>query len=308
MFIMGSVPSYYNRTPRFFYLVEYTCLVIYTMEYMARLVCSPKWYKWMLEPFSILDAVVIIPFYVELVTASQIHVEIIRTIRLLKVFQIFKIGKYSSTFLIVMKTLRNSRDGFVLLFCLMTVGMVFFSSAMFYAEQVGQHFDPVTQTWYRNDGTVSPYQSIPSTFWWCLVTITTVGYGDTYPVTWPGKCVAVCTMICGIFVLAFPITLFGLHFNDIWKEEEMKGKLREKMEEHKQRRLRESGEISPNFSQDNLVSLLEKIEKHHILVAHDLENIASTFEETKTKHELLSETILALNLEIKLLKSKLSID
>jgi hypothetical protein len=70
---------------------------------------------------------------------------------------------------------------------------------------------------YWRSNTLSPFQSIPHTFWWCIVTITTVGYGDTYPVTWLGKIIGGLTMLMGILVLAFPISLLGANFTDQWK-------------------------------------------------------------------------------------------
>ncbi len=104
--------------------------------------------------------------------------------------------------------------------------MVIFSSLLFFAEQTDETFDKSTQLWMRSDGTVSPFQSIPETFWWCITTMTTVGYGDTYPVSPLGKfgkldslltfAVAALTMLCGILTLAFPISILGSTFTNEW--------------------------------------------------------------------------------------------
>lgn len=64
-----------------------------------------------------------------------------------------------------------------------------------------------------NDIRESPFSSIPASFWWCMVTLMTVGYGDQYPVTNPGRVVAAAAMVVSIFILALPITVIGTNFN-----------------------------------------------------------------------------------------------
>lgn len=96
---------------------------------------------------------------------------------------------------------------------LVFTGMIFFSSAMFFAEQTGTQFDIELGVWLRPDGTPSPFQSIFHSFWWCIATMTTVGYGDAYPITLAGKVVGGITSVMGVVMLSFPIAIFGLHFN-----------------------------------------------------------------------------------------------
>jgi len=94
----------------------------------------------------------------------------------------------------------------------MSLFVILWASGMYYAETSSCTFNNNTQTWLYDDGTVTPYQSIPHSLWWAFVTMTTVGYGDNVPVTAAGKIVATGAMLCGILVLAFPLTILAGNF------------------------------------------------------------------------------------------------
>jgi len=98
-------------------------------------------------------------------------------------------------------------------------GLIFFSTLLFYAEQLQEDFDRSEREWVYNDhsdkpGKVSPFQSVPHTLWWCVVTMSTVGYGDTYPITPTGKLVAGFTMLIGVLILAFPVGVLSVKFGE----------------------------------------------------------------------------------------------
>lgn len=91
----------------------------------------------------------------------------------------------------------------------------------FYAENLTAcKFNAADQTWYYVDATgalgdPSPYQSVLDGVWWAIITLTTVGYGDKFPVSWLGQSVAVLCVLCGLVVLAFPITIISQNFAEL---------------------------------------------------------------------------------------------
>lgn len=133
-----------------------------------------------------------------------------RAVRLVRVFRVFKFGRYSIGIQIFLGAIKNSLVSLSILAFLMLIAMVLFASAMYYAE-FGQpeYIEKYGPNW-RTDG---PYSSIPACFWWAIVTMTTVGYGDTFPVSPSGKMVATACMVCGIIILALPISVLGSNFN-----------------------------------------------------------------------------------------------
>eukprot|EP01126_Amoeba_proteus_P042218 TRINITY_DN4583_c0_g2_i2.p1 TRINITY_DN4583_c0_g2~~TRINITY_DN4583_c0_g2_i2.p1 ORF type:complete len:152 (-),score=37.05 TRINITY_DN4583_c0_g2_i2:386-841(-) len=117
--------------------------------------------------------------------------------------------------------------------------LMFFSTALFYVEGSYCYFDANTTTWfYKDSGEPSPFQSITATFWWNIVTLSTVGYGDTYPITVGGRIVAGFSMVVSMVIVAFPIAVFTTNFSeqyDIHLAKKKVDPVEEKLIELKQR-------------------------------------------------------------------------
>ena len=195
------------------------------MEYFSRLFACSRPFKFLVTPLNVVDLLAILPFYIELISGSDgtdeetEYFRVLRVIRLARIFRLFKAGRYSSYLRILGTALQRSMDAFGLLCFLLSIAIVIFSSLMYYAERGTLDEDDV---WYRDDGKVSPFSSIPATFYWCVVTMTTVGYGDMVPLTSAGMVVAAITMLCGIMVLALPISVLGQNFSDAYAEAAIK--------------------------------------------------------------------------------------
>lgn len=129
---------------------------------------------------------------------------VFRVVRLVRVFRVFKISRYLTWVKIFAEALVQSWQPLAMLVFVMGIATVVFSSALYYAER-----DAINARTGRPN-----VLSIPDAFWWCIITMTTVGYGDKVPITGMGKAIAAVTSLCGILVLAVPITVISTNFNE----------------------------------------------------------------------------------------------
>lgn len=180
-----------------------------------------KIWRFVKQPMNVIDLAAIVPFYIELLfAASGGGLAVLRVLRLARVFRVFKLGKYSHGMQMMARVIIASAQAMYLLGFFIALGAVLFGTAIFFAE--AGSWDPSRGCYVRDapgelpDGVYSkecsPFTSIPASFWWVLVTTTTLGYGDMVPTTPLGQVVAVIVMHAGILVLALPITVLGAHF------------------------------------------------------------------------------------------------
>ena len=156
-----------------FFMIEAVCISWFSFEYLIRFICSPNKWKFFISVLNVIDLVAILPFYITLPmedpSGSVSSLAILRCVRLVRVFRIFKLSRYSRGLQILGHTFKASLRELGLLLFFLVVGVILFSSAVYYAE-FGNAVD--------ND-----FQSIPHSFWWAIITMTTVGYGDMAPKT-----------------------------------------------------------------------------------------------------------------------------
>uniref|UniRef100_A0A0R3RHY7 Ion_trans domain-containing protein n=1 Tax=Elaeophora elaphi TaxID=1147741 RepID=A0A0R3RHY7_9BILA len=142
---------------------------------------------------------------------------VVRVVRVMRVARIFKLARYSSGLKSFGVTVKTSLPELSMLTLFLLTTVIFFSTLMYFAER---------------DEPNTKFKSIPHASWWCIVTMTTVGYGDYYPETLFGKLIASCASISGVLVLAFPITMIVENFSRNYDSERNDIK-----HAHRQRRL-----------------------------------------------------------------------
>lgn len=189
-------------------VIEILCISWFTLEYVVRLLSSPQKLVFIRTFLNIIDLVAILPYYITLPMneARVTSLAVLRVIRLVRVFRIFKLSRHSKGLQVLGYTLRSSSRELAMLIFFLLIGVVLFASAVFYAEQ---------------DNKKSQFRSIPDAFWWAVVTMTTVGYGDMTPLTLGGKIVGSICAISGVLTIALPVPVIVSNFNYFYKREEL---------------------------------------------------------------------------------------
>ena len=182
------------------HILELICVVWFTAEILIRFIVCPSKRKFVRQIMNWLDFAAIIPFYVQLfLNNTDVNsIVALRLIRLIRVFRVFKLSRHSYSLQILGHTLKSSLSELFLLGFFLSIGVVVFSTLMFYAEQESQ---------------TKKFSSIPAGFWWAVVTMTTLGYGDIVPDTLPGKIVGTACAICGVLTIALPIPVIVSNFS-----------------------------------------------------------------------------------------------
>eukprot|EP00760_Papus_ankaliazontas_P001093 PhM_4_TR10384/c1_g1_i1/m.31089/K04886/KCNB2; potassium voltage-gated channel Shab-related subfamily B member 2 len=219
-FTIETLPRYYESDGNdTFRAIEYTTTAYFTLEVLLRYATTARKQDFFRNSMTWIDIAAILPTYVELALGGNSQVSVlvmIRVVRLIRLARVMKLSKHSIGMQAVAETLIRSTDALALLVMIFMIAVVFFSSLIYYAEQSETVFDYELRRWVQPDGVLSPFQSIPHSFWWCTVSITTVGYGDHVPYTPWGKAVAGATVFAGIFVVAFPTIILGANFQEIY--------------------------------------------------------------------------------------------
>jgi len=198
--------------------VEFVCVVVFTLEYNIRLITCPRVFHFVFDPMNLIDLVAWMPFWitgaVQLATGEGANSSFgfVRIVRLVRVFRVFKFGRYSIGIQMFVGAIVKSRQPLMVLVFMVGISTTIISSIMYLLED---NLDEEMLSAMGVDKSVHSvcFGTIPRTFWWCIVTMTTVGYGDCYPLSFPGKLLAMATMLLGVLILALPITVVGSNFH-----------------------------------------------------------------------------------------------
>ncbi|XP_035252789.1 potassium voltage-gated channel subfamily A member 7-like [Anguilla anguilla] len=210
----SSTPAHPPHNPFVdpFFLVETMCICWFSFELIMRFSCSPSKTLFFKDVMNVIDFFAIIPYFITLGTelakskgtSPAMSLAIVRVIRLVRVFRIFKLSRHSKGLQILGQTLRASLRELALLIFFLFIGVILFSSAVYFAEV---------------DHKETAFTSIPEAFWWAVVSMTTVGYGDMYPVTVGGKLVGTMCAIAGVLTISLPVPVIVSNFSYFYHRE-----------------------------------------------------------------------------------------
>ncbi|XP_067105125.1 potassium voltage-gated channel subfamily C member 1a isoform X2 [Osmerus mordax] len=243
----------YQETETVVYLtyIEGVCVMWFTFEFLMRITFCPNKLEFVRNTLNIIDFVAILPFYLEVglsglsSKAAKDVLGFLRVVRFVRILRIFKLTRHFVGLRVLGHTLRASTNEFLLLIIFLALGVLIFATMIYYAERIGAS---------PNDPRASDhthFKNIPIGFWWAVVTMTTLGYGDMYPQTWSGMLVGALCALSGVLTIAMPVPVIVNNFGMYYSLAMAKQKLPKKKNKHIPRAPQPG---SPNYCRSGLNS------------------------------------------------------
>lgn len=258
----------FSNVDTVFRIVEKVSGFIFSIEFILRILSCPSLLRFISSPLNWVDLIAVIPFWIEeyalLMTDHSLSFNgsSLRVVRLVRIFRVLKIGRYFRWMRVFIATIEQSIFPLGMVLLIIIIGLVTFSALLYYAER--GKWDDDLQYFVKTINGVqnrTQFDSIPSTFWFVMSTLTTVGYGDMQPTTTLGRCFSIVTAIFGILVMAIPISILSTNFRVEYE------RMKNRLEIEKEQIVRQS--LSPD-------EVLEQINmnKHLQMVISDTQSFA----------------------------------
>ncbi|CAN0264137.1 unnamed protein product [Lampetra planeri] len=238
----SSMDIYIDRHPMLTY-IEGVCVVWFTFEFLVRIASCPDKADFVKNTLNIIDFVAIWPFYLEVALshvsskAARDALGFLRVVRFVRILRIFKLTRHVVGLRVLGQTLRASANEFLLLVIFLALGVLIFATMIYYAERLGggdvdggAGSTPAAS--HGGEDKSTHFKSIPIGFWWAVVTMTTLGYGDMYPKTWPGMLVGALCALAGVLTIAMPVPVIVNNFGMYYSLAMAKQKLPKKKNKH----------------------------------------------------------------------------
>lgn len=189
-FALETLPDLSPKLRRDLYAVEVGTIACFTAEYILRLVVAERPLRYALSFFGLVDLLAILPFYL----ALGLDLRFVRLVRMLRVVRLLKMARYNRALRRLNRALVLAREELVL-YMVITAMLLFVSAVgIYYCE---------------HDAQPQAFASVPHALWWAVCTLTTVGYGDVYPVTPLGKFFTFVVLMVGLAAVAAPAGIFA---------------------------------------------------------------------------------------------------
>jgi len=211
--ILETVNSLSSRYSGYFRTFEVFSVAVFSVEYILRV-----WYctsmekysrpltgrlSYMASPLAVVDLLAILPFYLPMFI--KLDLRFLRAIRLFRIFRLLKISRYTDSLAVLVRVVKSKKEE-LFITAFFGIVMIIIASCLMYLTE--------------NEAQPGVFSSIPATMWWCIATLTTVGYGDIYPITPLGKTLGSFIAFLGIGLFALPTGILGAGFvEEIRKDE-----------------------------------------------------------------------------------------
>ena len=201
--IFESIETIDHHIHTLLVVLEWMITIFFSIEYALRIVCTPNWKRYIFSFYGIIDLISILPFYLSFFVVESKVLSIIRILRLLRIFRILDLVQFTQQANQLKKALKNSQTKILVFIYFVLVLSVILGALMYMIEPHDKAFT-----------------SIPRSIYWCIVTLTTVGYGDVVPTTTFGQIMASIIMILGYGIIAVPTGIVTSEYSRTYRKKE----------------------------------------------------------------------------------------
>ena len=191
--MLESVASISEHWGKLFRVLEWVITILFSIEYCLRLLCVTNRWNYAKSFYGIVDLLSVLPTYLSLLIPGAHTLLIVRSLRLLRIFRLLKLSQYLQEAQTILAALKATRRKIVVFLFALCVIVILLGSLMYVIE-----------------GPKNGFTSIPTSVYWAVVTMTTVGYGDLVPKTVPGQLISVITMLLGYAIIIVPTGVFSV--------------------------------------------------------------------------------------------------
>lgn len=198
--ILSSIKSIEAHYSLQLFAFEWMFTLLFTIEYLLRLYCSPRPWAYARSFYGIIDLIAILPSFIAFIFPGSHYLLIVRLLRVMRIFRVLKLTRFLTESNILLRALMMSQRKILVFFSTVAILVTVLGSLLFVIE-----------------GPENGFTSIPKSIYWAIVTITTVGYGDIIPQTDLGKALAALTMLLGYSILAVPTGIITAELSEEMK-------------------------------------------------------------------------------------------
>ena len=184
-FSIETIPNLKPQTKITLQTIEWFSVIVFTLEYLLRIYVADRKISFVFSFFGIIDFLAIMPFYL----SFGVDLRSLRAIRFLRLFRILKLVRYNKAMNHFTRAIKSVKEE-IFLFIFITLILIFFSAVGIY--------------YFENEAQPEHFSSIFDSLWWAIITLTTVGYGDVYPITVGGKVFTFFILMIGLGIVAIP--------------------------------------------------------------------------------------------------------
>lgn len=184
-FSIETIPNLKPQTRTILQSIEWFSVIVFTLEYLLRIYVADSKPKFVFSFFGVIDLLAILPFYL----SFGVDLRSLRALRFLRLFRILKLVRYNRAMNHFTRAIKSAKEE-IFLFIFITLILIYFSAVGIY--------------YFENEAQPEHFTSIFDSLWWAIITLTTVGYGDVYPITVGGKVFTFFILMIGLGIVAIP--------------------------------------------------------------------------------------------------------